>query len=246
MALFHIAYGPCWLRVPQFRESGHTGSLQRRAGTVERGQKMWGCRQKAACIAQGPCQPHTQQQFIGSTASPLQRGDGEHGATRWERTGAQAQGVWGPFAQPPLPLGQALAPLQAGFGSRARALRRGNCDRVGQRRVVQQEGGRRGTSRGGVCSNTGAEGPWRSYGTCPGPARALLPVRAGIFASAAHNFFQTGDTPERQPTSERKKEAMGIEDPVVVPAQHGMRAFLDVIGKDLVKNEAPGECTLKW
>jgi hypothetical protein len=40
-------------------------------------------------------------------------------------------------------------------------------------------------------------------------------------------------------------QAMRIEDPVVVPAQHGTRAFLDIIGKDLVKNEAPGECTLK-
>jgi hypothetical protein len=120
MAPFHIAYSPGWL-CPQFRESGHTGSLLRRAGAVEQGQNMWGCREKAACVVQGPCQPYMQQ-FIGSTASPLQRGDGERGA---------AQGVWRPFAQPPLPLGQALAPLQAGFSARAHALQRGDCNRVG-------------------------------------------------------------------------------------------------------------------
>ncbi|KAJ7364441.1 hypothetical protein DFH08DRAFT_798781 [Mycena albidolilacea] len=279
-----------------------------RMGAEDVGMPSEGCLHRARALPA----VHTQQ-FIRSTASPLQRGDGERGAAQWERTGARAQG--------------ALAPLQAGFGAGVRALRRGDYNRVGAApgRAARGRGGgayavqpartrtmsmlatRVGMcgiegwcvrviadERRGACSNTGAEGPWRPYRTCPSPARALLPVRAGIFASAAHNFFQMGDTPECQPASgahaplahrysvaevlcwqpqdarsvhplvhdtlpapsrllsiaarlkiQEIDQAMRIEDPVVVPAQHGTRAFLNVIGKDLVKNEAPGKCTLK-
>jgi hypothetical protein len=56
-------------------------------------------------------------------------------------------------------------------------------------------------SGGGTCSNMGAEVHEGRMEHALAPQGPCFPCTQIFLAPAAHNFFQTGDTPEHQPTS---------------------------------------------